>query len=85
MMEGKSQIYSSRPRLTMPAELMGWGDGLAFVEYGPRLRAYRRIFHRAIGSREAVSAYAHLQEAHAKSFARNCWREPEQFREHAVQ
>ncbi|KAL1711116.1 cytochrome P450 [Schizophyllum commune] len=84
MMERKSQIYSSRPRLTMPADLMGWGDGLAFVEYGPRLRAYRRIFHRELGSREAVSAYAHLQEAHAKSFARNCWREQERFREHGV-
>ncbi|KAL1692795.1 cytochrome P450 [Schizophyllum commune] len=84
MMEQKSQMYSSRPRLTMPAELMGWGDGLAFVEYGPRLRAYRRIFHRELGSREAVSAYADVQEAHAKTFARSCWREPKRFREHAV-
>ncbi|KAK0234561.1 cytochrome P450 [Armillaria nabsnona] len=44
LLDNRSAIYSSRPRMTMVNELMGWDFSFGLMEYG--MRAQRRLFQR---------------------------------------
>ncbi|KAH9476887.1 Cytochrome P450 monooxygenase 98 [Psilocybe cubensis] len=45
LLERRSAKYSSRARLTMVNELMGWDFALGFMEYGKAWRDRRRLMH----------------------------------------
>ncbi|KAF8199264.1 cytochrome P450 [Mycena galopus ATCC 62051] len=45
LLEKRASIYSDRARLPMVNELMGWDFALAFMKYGMKPRAHRRLFH----------------------------------------
>ncbi|KAF9440502.1 cytochrome P450, partial [Macrolepiota fuliginosa MF-IS2] len=45
LFEKRSSNYSSRPRLPMVNEIMGWGYVLTFQPYGNWWRRQRRTFH----------------------------------------
>lgn len=42
---------SSRPRLVMCGEVLGWDQSVVLTQYGEGLRTSRRLFHQYIGSR----------------------------------
>ncbi|KAG7440108.1 cytochrome P450 [Guyanagaster necrorhizus] len=44
LLDNRSAIYSSRPRMTMVNELMGWDFSFGLMEYGNEWRAQRRLF-----------------------------------------
>ncbi|KAF8992236.1 cytochrome P450 [Cyathus striatus] len=47
LLERRSGIYSSRPRLPMINEMMGWDFGFGFMKYGESWRHHRKIAHHA--------------------------------------
>ncbi|KIM73756.1 hypothetical protein PILCRDRAFT_828807, partial [Piloderma croceum F 1598] len=55
LLDKRSLIYSSRPRLPMLRELMGWDWSLTSMPYGPRLQKHRmfmrQFLHRPIMKR----------------------------------
>jgi cytochrome P450 len=57
MLDGKSSIYSDRPRFPMLGETMGWDRGLVLSHYGERFRTFRRLLHRFMGTRSAVAQH----------------------------
>ncbi|THH14869.1 hypothetical protein EW146_g5523 [Bondarzewia mesenterica] len=57
MLNKKSNIYSDRPVQVMAGELVGWNESIPMTPYGDRLRKFRTILHRAIGSRTDVKAF----------------------------
>ncbi|KAF8992234.1 cytochrome P450 [Cyathus striatus] len=47
LLEKRSGIYSSRPRMPMINELMGWEFDFGFMQYGELWRQHRKIAHNA--------------------------------------
>ncbi|THU82832.1 cytochrome P450 [Dendrothele bispora CBS 962.96] len=82
LMDQKSTIYSSRPRPTMPVKLMGWENAMAFTEYGPRLRSYRKTFHNELGNMASLRNYWSQEESHAKHFVKRVLESPENLFDH---
>uniref|UniRef100_A0A8H7XS06 O-methylsterigmatocystin oxidoreductase n=1 Tax=Psilocybe cubensis TaxID=181762 RepID=A0A8H7XS06_PSICU len=48
LLDKRSTNYSSRPRMPMLIELMGYGFLVAIMEYGERWRQHRRLIHQAL-------------------------------------
>ncbi|KAF9016760.1 cytochrome P450 [Hymenopellis radicata] len=44
LLDGRSALYSDRPRAVMANELMGWDFMFGFMPYGDEWRALRRLF-----------------------------------------
>ncbi|KAJ7749720.1 cytochrome P450 [Mycena metata] len=45
LFDKRSSLYSDRPYVPMLTELMGWDFGIAFMKYGERWRAHRKMVH----------------------------------------
>ena len=78
MLEKKSRIYSDRPAIQMAGELIGWKDVLGFLPYGQRFRNYRKIFHHAIGTYDAMSKFNHIEEMETHRFLKLVLAKPEE-------
>ncbi|KAI6017136.1 cytochrome P450 [Pisolithus marmoratus] len=76
MLEKKSLIYSDRPVVPMCGELVGWKESLILLPYGERFREHRKNFHRALGSRAAVSVYHHIEEEATLKFLQRVLAKP---------
>ncbi|KAG5635545.1 hypothetical protein H0H81_010909 [Sphagnurus paluster] len=48
LLEERSAIYSSRPRMPMINELMGWGFNSGMMPYGDEWRSHRRLMHKQL-------------------------------------
>lgn len=57
MLEKKSGIYSSRPRLPMGGELIGWDQMILLMPYGQQFREHRRYIHQSIGSKASMAKH----------------------------
>ncbi|THH20292.1 hypothetical protein EW146_g1063 [Bondarzewia mesenterica] len=57
MLNKKSNIYSDRPVQMMAGELIGWKNSIPLTPYGDRLRTYRSMLHRVIGTRNKILAF----------------------------
>ena len=51
LLEKRSAIHSSRPRLEFGVEMCGWSNMLAVMPNTPRWRAYRKSIHSLFGSK----------------------------------
>lgn len=54
LMDKRSAIYSNRPTYTMAGKLCGWNDVLVLLPYAARLRSYRTMVHKMIGTKSAL-------------------------------
>ncbi|KDN38011.1 hypothetical protein RSAG8_09784, partial [Rhizoctonia solani AG-8 WAC10335] len=81
LLEGRSNIYSDRPHMTMASELIGWGDFLGMCKYGDRARGMRRLLHATMNPR-AVQDWWPQQEQEAHKFLRKLLHTPEDLNMH---
>ncbi|TFK48071.1 cytochrome P450 [Heliocybe sulcata] len=79
--EKKSSTHSSRQRMTMMNELMGWDFNFAFMPYGKQWRKSRRIFHQHF-NRPAVSRYRSVISQKTRRLLSSLLTEPEDFLQH---
>ena len=65
LLDKRSADYSDRPILMMCGEIVGWNQSLGLVQYGPRLREFRKYMSKLIGTRASVEKFTSLQEREA--------------------
>lgn len=82
MLDKKSRIYSDRPTIAMCGELMGWKDTLGLLPYGQRFRNYRKMFHQAIGTYDAINKFLHVEEMETRRFLKHIQTKPEELESH---
>jgi cytochrome P450 len=68
LLDKKSSGYSNRPVLVMCGEIVGWNRSLAFTQYGPRFKEFRRYMSKLMGTRASVEKFAPLQERETAKF-----------------
>ena len=68
LLEKRSAIHSSRPRMVFCSELVGWEHVLAMLPYSDSLRAYRKNVHGIIGSKWVISQFNDLQGVEVRRF-----------------
>lgn len=64
------------------SERIGWGDSLAFSQYGDRFRTYRKNMSRIIGSKSSAGHYNKLQEAEVGHFLMHVLKNPDGLVDH---
>ncbi|KAI0267785.1 cytochrome P450 [Gloeopeniophorella convolvens] len=77
MLDAKSSIYSDRPVFPMLGREMGWDRGLVLSRYGERFRSFRRLLHRFMGTRAAVSDHYQNIEREAHKYLQRLLDNPE--------
>lgn len=77
LLDKRSAIYSSRPRLTFLNELCGWSVALASQLYGDRFRTYRKQLHTTIGTKTSAARFNPLQEVEVHRFLLRLLEQPE--------
>lgn len=70
LLNKKSGITATRPRLEMASELVGWNNAMAMTPYGHRFREYRRYFHMTMGSKSLVERHHELMMEENRKFLR---------------
>ncbi|KAF8600720.1 cytochrome P450 [Ceratobasidium sp. AG-I] len=80
LFEKRAAKYSDRHHNQM-AKLMGWDSDVVFTQYGPTLKYYRTLLHRALNNRVALD-YIPLQEQEVRKYLRRLAEEPNNFMDH---
>ncbi|KAF5264101.1 hypothetical protein FOXYS1_5133 [Fusarium oxysporum] len=55
LLDKRSAKHSSRPKIMMAGEMVGWENSLGFSPYNDRFRTYRKNMARIIGSKRAAA------------------------------
>ncbi|KAB8248624.1 cytochrome P450 [Aspergillus flavus] len=82
LMEKRSAIYSSRPRLVFAAEIVGWEDVVTLQGYTNRFRSYRKAMHRVLGTKELMSRFNPLQDVEVRRFLLRILQKPDELIQH---
>ncbi|KAM5376056.1 hypothetical protein ACJA88_007167 [Fusarium oxysporum] len=82
LLDKRSAKHSSRPKIMMAGEMVGWENSLGFSPYNDRFRTYRKNMARIIGSKRAAAKYDRLQEAEVAHFLLHVLDDPERFMDH---
>ncbi|KAM5368099.1 hypothetical protein ACJZ2D_009703 [Fusarium nematophilum] len=82
LLEKRSLTHSNRPKQVFAADMIGWGDALAFSQNGDRFRTYRKNMSRIIGSKSAAGQYNDLQEAEVGHFLLHVRDDPDHLVDH---
>ncbi|QRW13374.1 cytochrome P450 family protein [Ceratobasidium sp. AG-Ba] len=84
LLERRSALYSSRPRLTMAGDLVGWDVLLGLTPYGNTVRRIRRLLHDGM-SMKAMQAWHPYQEEETLKFIQRLLHTPEDLVAHIRQ
>lgn len=82
ILEKQSAKCSNRPRLTMASDLVGWSQGLLFINCNDRFRQYRKLFYRLFGSRNSTAIFNPIEEEETRRFLCNVLRKPDDLAHH---
>ncbi|KAI0640976.1 cytochrome P450 [Trametes meyenii] len=82
LLEKRGSDYSDRPRMVMFAEMIGHGSSLPTISYGARFRRLRKWMHDAVGNRDALRSYQHIQQREVLRLVRNLAEDPSRFFDH---
>jgi hypothetical protein len=82
MLDKKGSIYSDRPVMQMGGELVGWKNSLVLQRYGERLRGYRRLFYKVIGTDQSMSEYYPVEEIETHKFIKRLLETPQDLADH---
>ncbi|KAJ7596054.1 cytochrome P450 [Mycena floridula] len=85
MLSKKSDIYSDRPHVPMPMDLMEMKESMGFLAYDKRFKSSRRLFHQELGSSSAVVNFFPQEEVLAKRFIKRVLHNPAELLEHCFQ
>ncbi|KAI2613241.1 cytochrome P450 [Hypoxylon sp. NC1633] len=83
LLEKRSAIYSSRPRMVFGGEMCGWENITTIIQYGDRLRAHRRRMFAVLGTKGAVARFCPLQTDEVHKFLLRVLDEPHDIAKHA--
>ncbi|KAJ6537204.1 OrdA protein, partial [Mycena vulgaris] len=67
-MDNKGSVFSTRPRLPMGGELVGYDQTLVLMPYGARFRTFRKHFAKLIGTTGVMRQFVPLVEAETHRF-----------------
>ena len=81
LLDKKSSIYSNRPVYIMSGNIIGRDKALAFIQYGPRLRIFRKYMNRSIGTRAGVEKFVPLLERETVKLMTRIMADPGSFTE----
>ncbi|KAJ7629458.1 cytochrome P450 [Mycena polygramma] len=81
LLDKRSSIYSSRPRMVMAKELVGWDAVFMILPYGKEWRASRRLFH-SVFQTSVVSDFQSQQTSAVHDLLRRLMDGPDAFVEH---
>ncbi|KAG5756938.1 hypothetical protein H9Q70_000477 [Fusarium xylarioides] len=82
LLDKRSAKHSSRPKIMMAGEMVGWENSLGFSPYNDRFRTHRKNMARIIGSKRTAAKYDRLQEAEVAHFLMHILDDPERFMDH---
>ncbi|KAL5501294.1 hypothetical protein ACEPAH_8554 [Sanghuangporus vaninii] len=82
IMEKRSALHSSRPRMIFGGEMVGWDNFLSSQAYSDRFRAYRKSVHGLLGSKWAVARFYPLQNVEVRRFLLRVLNKPEDLLHH---
>ncbi|KAK7892475.1 hypothetical protein LTR67_007572 [Exophiala xenobiotica] len=82
LLDKRSAIYSSRPRLVFGFEMCGWRNLLAGQPYGERFRAYRKHAHSLMGGSHLLDKFGQVQEQEVGRFLLRVLQKPQDFVDH---
>ncbi|KAJ7238122.1 cytochrome P450 [Mycena haematopus] len=74
--DSKGAVFSTRPRLPMAGELVGYDQTLVLMPYGPRFRTFRKYFAKLIGTPIAMRPFVPLAEAETHRFLKRLLLKP---------
>ncbi|KAL9563002.1 hypothetical protein ACKAV7_012744 [Fusarium commune] len=77
LLDKRSAKHSSRPKIMMAGEMVGWENSLGFSPYNDRFRTHRKNMARIIGSKRAAAKYDRLQGAEVAHFLLHVLDDPE--------
>ncbi|KAJ7105898.1 cytochrome P450 [Mycena epipterygia] len=75
-MDTKGPVFSTRPRLPMAGELVGYDQTLVLMPYGARFRTFRKHFARLIGTPAVMRQFVPLVEAETHRFLKRVLLKP---------
>ncbi|KAJ7102834.1 cytochrome P450 [Mycena epipterygia] len=78
LLDQRSAIYSSRPRLVMGGELAGFNQSLALMPYSPRFHSLRRLIHKELMG-NMLQKYWPLHEEESRTLVRKVLLDPSVF------
>ncbi|KZP10610.1 cytochrome P450 [Athelia psychrophila] len=86
LLEKRSAIYSSRPRMVMLSEVMGYGGAFGTMPYGSYWRSHRRLFHSEFEAegKGAIWHHPHLKRG-VSDLLRNLLESPDRWETHLRQ
>jgi cytochrome P450 len=81
LLEKRGSIYSSRPRMVLVVELMGWGDPLVHQDTGLRMRKHRRVVQEHFSAR-SLAKFTSLQRKEVYTTLFHMGNTPDDFEHH---
>ncbi|KAF8840876.1 cytochrome P450 [Paxillus ammoniavirescens] len=82
ILEKQSAKCSNRPHLIMACDLVGWGSGMLFINYGARFRRYRKHFYHMFGNRSSTAIFNPIEEEETRRFLCNVLKRPDNLAAH---
>jgi cytochrome P450 len=70
LLEDRGSNYSDRMSQYFIAELVGWKDGMLYLNDGPEFREHRRLFARTIGSKATLEEFEPMIRLRTRHFLR---------------
>lgn len=83
LLDKRSSIYSSRPRMIMTSELVSKGLRMTFMPYGDLWRKERKLLHQ-LTSPKAAASYEGIQSMESAQLVKDMIETPEAFWPHAM-
>ncbi|KAL0066758.1 hypothetical protein AAF712_006149 [Marasmius tenuissimus] len=84
LLERRSGIYSSRPRLPMLHDIIGWNKDFILLPYGNLWKTCRRLFHQEFPLNDASQHESQVLRVN-RALLRDLLSDPEQYRDHLRQ
>ncbi|KAF8652305.1 hypothetical protein AX16_004463 [Volvariella volvacea WC 439] len=81
LFDRRSAVYSSRPRLPMLVELMGWDFAFTLMKYGATWRTHRKFMHQSFNPMTVTRFKPHILKS-THTLLRNLLIKPEEFGYH---
>ncbi|KAI1636259.1 cytochrome P450 [Biscogniauxia mediterranea] len=82
LLDKRSAIYSSRPRMVFVGEMCGWNHFTLPQTYNETLRVHRKQMHSVLGTKAALSRFYPLQEVETHRFLFHVLQKPQDLISH---
>jgi len=75
-LDKKGSVFSTRPRLPMAGELVGYDQTLVLMPYGPRFRVFRKYFAKLVGAPNVFRQFVPLVELETHRYLKRLLQKP---------